>query len=530
MRHRNVLTGKLIALFLIPLLLFLILFYDKTRLEKNRLDVPLLSEEEYAQLASLPPLEELDFNALTYQQSKVAFDRQSNTLYLPQDPDTDDWSGHLGSIYDSVTLYFQDDPLFRDKAASIRESHVFKLLMICDGKCREFSVIFTGLPAVCLWGQDYELSEFTLFDPKDRAGTGGVITSYCTFHWRGYTSAAFPKKGWRISLCDSDLNKKKANLLGMRNDDDWILNAMYSDPTKLRENLAYTLWEDINRLEAESAQSSQLEYVEFFLNGQYYGLYALMVPLDGKQLSLKEGDLMYRPRSYELATEEDFESCTDSLELLNGQDISIASITWPNTTDSYFSWEPYRLYQAYIFGDAGQDPLTDLGIDLDANNAVVYNWFYQLTCASDNTWKNTVIVIKRQPDNRYRLYHTVWDLDYTFGDTWTADSFSRTYFRPEDGELPPNTPMYVRCLKDDPESVQALSIQKWKSWNDAGITAEYLCNLADSEMEFLLKSGAFQRDSERWPECQNSSDLTQLKAWIQSRFSTLNRYFSKLGS
>ncbi|MGN0975585.1 MAG: CotH kinase family protein, partial [Gemmiger sp.] len=144
--------------------------------------------------------------------------------------------------------------------------------------------------------------------------------------------------------------------------------------------------------------------------------------------------------------------------------------------------------------------------------------------------KNTVIVIKRQPDNRYRLYHTVWDLDYTFGDTWTADSFSRTYFRPEDGELPPNTPMYVRCLKDDPESVQALSIQKWKSWNDAGITAEYLCNLADSEMEFLLKSGAFQRDSERWPECQNSSDLTQLKAWIQSRFSTLNRYFSQLGS
>ena len=97
---------------------------------------------------------------------------------------------------------------------------------------------FTGLPTLTIRGGEEEYAELVLTDPENRDGAGGVTAAGCRYHVRGAISVTFPKKSYKVSLRTQDGEKVKENLLGLRKDDDWILNAMYTDSSYLREKTA----------------------------------------------------------------------------------------------------------------------------------------------------------------------------------------------------------------------------------------------------------------------------------------------------
>ncbi|MCC7244490.1 MAG: CotH kinase family protein [Saprospiraceae bacterium] len=88
---------------------------------------------------------------------------------------------------------------------------------------------------------------------------------------RGSSSlAVYPKKGYSIELRDSDGEEQEVSLLGMPEDDDWILAQPLNDKTLMRDWLAY-------RLGRESMEwAPRTRHVEVVLNGQYEGVYVLM--------------------------------------------------------------------------------------------------------------------------------------------------------------------------------------------------------------------------------------------------------------
>ena len=84
------------------------------------------------------------------------------------------------------------------------------------------------------------------------------------------------------------------SLVGLGADDDWILNPMNLDDTKLKETLFMDLWnqraEQVNWNENMSAG----EYVEVVINQEYWGLFQLQRRIDGKFLSLGSQDILLK--------------------------------------------------------------------------------------------------------------------------------------------------------------------------------------------------------------------------------------------
>ncbi len=87
---------------------------------------------------------------------------------------------------------------------------------------------------------------------------------------RGSSSLSFPKKQFRMETQDVLGNDLNVSLMGLPEEDDWILHAPYSDKTLMRNALIYKLSNDIGRY------ATRTKFCELILNGQYWGVYILM--------------------------------------------------------------------------------------------------------------------------------------------------------------------------------------------------------------------------------------------------------------
>jgi len=88
---------------------------------------------------------------------------------------------------------------------------------------------------------------------------------------RGESSQGlFPKKSYRIETQDALGNNQNVSLLGMPEENDWILYAPYTDKTLMRDVLTYKMGNDMGRY------SPRTRFVELVLNGYYQGIYVLI--------------------------------------------------------------------------------------------------------------------------------------------------------------------------------------------------------------------------------------------------------------
>jgi hypothetical protein len=104
----------------------------------------------------------------------------------------------------------------------------------------------------------------TLNDPKNNYD--GKIS----IEIRGSSSQMFPKKGYGFETKSSALVDIDVSLLGMPEENDWVLYAPYTDKTMIRDVLTYTLDASLGYW------SPRCRFVELFLNGSYEGVYVLM--------------------------------------------------------------------------------------------------------------------------------------------------------------------------------------------------------------------------------------------------------------
>ncbi|HDR05063.1 MAG TPA: T9SS type A sorting domain-containing protein [Candidatus Marinimicrobia bacterium] len=93
---------------------------------------------------------------------------------------------------------------------------------------------------------------------------------YIGIELRGSSSQMFPKKQFGVETWDADGNDIDVSLLGLPEEEDWILHAPYSDKTLMRNALAYHLSRKMGWY------ASRTRYCELILNGDYHGVYILM--------------------------------------------------------------------------------------------------------------------------------------------------------------------------------------------------------------------------------------------------------------
>lgn len=105
---------------------------------------------------------------------------------------------------------------------------------------------------------------------------------------RGGTSWMFPKKQYKMTLTYGD-KKNNLSFLGMKADEDYILDAMWNDYSKIRTKLSFDIWNQINSYNVNYDEVDiHMEYVEAYMNQQYHGLYMLKEFIDWKKLGVKK--------------------------------------------------------------------------------------------------------------------------------------------------------------------------------------------------------------------------------------------------
>ena len=87
--------------------------------------------------------------------------------------------------------------------------------------------------------------------------------------YRGSTSQAFPKKSYAFETQDDNNDVRNVSLLGLPEENDWILYAPYSDKSLIRNILAYKLSGELGHY------APRTKLCELIVNGNYRGVYVL---------------------------------------------------------------------------------------------------------------------------------------------------------------------------------------------------------------------------------------------------------------
>lgn len=478
-----------------------------------------------------------------------ACDEESSTVYIPcdlqslnlQDRSGTDlfWQEILTGLEparpDAQVFLCQDD-MMDDPATAIAEGHPFQACLSSSGGRKAFSLVLTGFPAVCIDKTDPD--EIVLKEvhqgrirciPLSRADREEEIL--CSFHVRGNVSSTLDKRPYKVSLLDRASGKYKTSLGGLREDDDWILNPLYTDSSRVREMTAYALWDQVTALSDVPQATSRMRYVELFLDNSYQGIYGLMEPVDGKQLALREGDLLYKidrwDREYPYL--DLYEEMAGETEILTDKDFPCVEIRFPRDWDRTATWLPMYAYHAFSFRTHDPQTLEDAGLQTDMDSVVSMSLYCALTHAMDNTWKNSFLSARRTGDG-YTLYRTIWDLNYVFGDTFVyAPERGYTVFDPDSASayvpLEDSTYDFEAFLRADPSLYDALCA-KWAQWREGGVDAETVCAVARKNMELLEAGGAMARETKRWPQEKTGREsLQEMEEWIRARFAYLDQHF-----
>lgn len=504
------------------------------------LSYPLASQGKLEKvMAAFEQTEENFFTDLRFNQVTLMQDADTGTFYLPLDMEEETWeAGELSSGQADVELFFVDAFSREDKQTAIKEGTRYQFLAVQGNRYRSYEIVFTGLPIVSI--ETTETAETAVFGGTVRfweadSKRDWAYSNILEAHIRGNTSQIYPKKGYKITLKtqdrDGNVVEDKRSLFGLREDDEYILNAMYTDSSKIRDALCADIWSGMGA-SVDGFQDmylgTRMTYVELFFNGQYWGLYALMEPVDSKQLDLnkeqEKGTVEYAYKSSypQSLSAEELEQSTVWAEEMAGYKLkgTYSQITREN-------WQPLLDYLNWKNTDQDEEFLKGAETLVDAEN-VMNIWVYlQAVMGIDNRVKNMFYVAK-YVDGDYRMYLAPWDMDLSLGDT-LQDSVNEY---PWDVGLNPliyreriNFEPGDRMIELDAASSRELVAQIWRKARQGVLSDTYLQEKIDALSHQVLDSGAGGRDQYRWGESKSGADYEKLKIMTCYRMELLDTYF-----
>ena len=91
-----------------------------------------------------------------------------------------------------------------------------------------------------------------------------------TIESRGNSSQGQPKKPYRFETVTAEGENDNVSLLGLPEENDWVLYAPWSDKSLIRNVLTYQLSRELGHY------ASRTRYCELYLNEEYQGVYVLV--------------------------------------------------------------------------------------------------------------------------------------------------------------------------------------------------------------------------------------------------------------
>lgn len=455
-----------------------------------------------------------------------AYDVESNTVYIPQNIENKKYDGRLKS--DQYKLYFATDEMFDDRTAAIANGHEFKLYFVGKKDYYSCNVVFSGMPLLVLRTETEEYhevdhngrivynGEMSVFDPYRESDI--VTVEKCSYHVRGGSSETYEKAGYKLEF------GKKDSILGLRKNDDWILNALYDDAGLVHNKVGMDLWQKIARSNTvENDEGISCEYVELFLDDEYRGVYLVFEQPDKKNLSVNKEDKLYKCRADRIPEEHNYTNAdTDGLR-------PIFQLKYPKE-DIAENWMPLKEWVNFFLKEEETDPEQGEAL-LNMENSVDYTLFCLLIGGTDNLKKNIFYVADYQSDGTYKFIKIPWDLNATFGNPW-VDYEEYNYTR-YDAAFYQNVSAWVVDMSvlyyEEPEKISGMLYDRWCELRTNQVINEQIINdMFEEEYMYLYMSGAYQRNYRKWPEGKEHWDDSYVYEYINNRIPFLDNYFRDL--
>lgn len=499
----------------------------------------LVDEEQFgAIIEKRQESDEFLLRALFFDGQQLSYDKLTNTFYYSMAED-------MGSAYDphveKTTSCGQEISIavlgMQISEDSLRMSKRYRMVAYSNIEYREYSIVCTTLPLMNLECDGDICDEklpvrMTLFDNR-RGAVTRFIESEGRISIRGRSSRSYPKKGFRLSLTQESLagnvRQNRVSLLGMRQDDDWILYAAYNDPEKVRNVFSSNLWKHScagdNALGIDNGM--EYRYLELFINDQYWGLYALGYPIDERQMEIdmSAGERLYKKGTWD--TEDRILSCQE--KPVDGYETS---------EGGEGIWEPLKMYYDTLYSQWDNPQELYAGIDID--NAVDFYLFLNLIQGIDHVGALNSLSIKNMflsfhdRDGKKTVIYTPWDMDVTWGQQWTGN-MEENMVRPYGIKSSQNTVMELGNL---PALTMSGDDNIWKKIFDKyeklrqGAWAEETINQMLDELEAdIYLSGAYIRDRERWQDgsyMEAEKGLGNFRQYVMNRLQETDAYYMRL--
>jgi len=353
---------------------------------------------------------------------------------------------------------------------------------------------------------------------------------------RGSTSQQYPKKSYGLETRDSlGTTAHDVSLLGMPNENDWILYGAYPDKTLMRNEVTYKIFSQMGQW------SPRYVYCELVINGQYIGVYSLMekIKIDHNRVNIPRLD------SNDLAGD----------SLTGGYIIKIDKPTGSSNT----TWtSPYQVKVKYLYHDPQDVDLqpaqktyiqnyvtafedTVYGPNFANPNGGYRQFIYEYSFIdfflmeelgrTVDGYRSSSFMYKNRDSQVGKLVcGPMWDFNLSYGNADYCAAFDTTGWQynfatlcPTFSSEPPN--WWARLLQD-PLYVQNMRC-RWQQLRQTVLSTAYVNSLIDANALWLNESQ--QRNFTQWPILGQyvnwnyfvgntyQEEVDYLKWWFQSR-------------
>ena len=392
------------------------------------------------------------------------------------------------------------------------------------------AVWFTRLPLVKLetptiLNQNTKVpAEFSYADDAQ------LLQSTIGIRRRGSFSLRFPKRSFDLEFWESAEEREPHDVSfgGLRTDDDWVLDALYNEPMRINSYVAHKLWLDLHvpyyrNSEEEARAGADVQLVEVFYDGGYYGVYLLSEQVDRKQLQLKKfkagrirGEL-YKGVAWTGATRL---ASQPALPTNGTLEYGGWELKYPDGED-IVDWR--RLYDLLGFTTRSSRATfaAEVGSRFELENIVDYLLYVNASAMTDNMGKNTYLARYREKEP---YFYVPWDLDGAFGNSYNGDRLDNTEFWLSNH-------LYTRLTEENPGAFTARLCDRYRSLRTTLLATEALQERLDQAYRYLLDNGVYAREQSRWGNArydQNQVDFT--RDFTKDRMAYLDTYVCALST
>ena len=359
---------------------------------------------------------------------------------------------------------------------------------------------------------------------------------------RGSSSQNFPKKQYALETQDSEGENLNVPILGMPEENDWILHAPYSDKSLLRNYLAYELARDMG------SYASRTRFCELVINGDYKGLYIFMekIKQDNNRVDISKlepdetsgdnltGGYIVKIDKWNGETNDGWYS----EPLLDDFDGVWYQYHYPKPDDIVEEQRDYIMdyitdFETIMSSDTYNDPAEGYYEKVNLESFIDVSFLGEISKNVD-AYRLSAYMYKDKDSVDGRLtMGPIWDYNLAFGnadyyDGWNPEGWQMDVELGNDGF---KIPFWWYRIWDDTTYLTAFN-QRWQDLRESIFSEDYIMSLIDSATTLI--DDAQIRNFQRWPVLDEyvwpnayvggsyAYEIEYLKNWINNRLAWMD--------